>query len=79
MDYFFNSKSHVPQIIKAVRIQYNANIKRLRCDRGTEQLNETVQDFLANHGIGHETSAPVNAEWHYSEANNRIIGNSIRT
>ena len=80
----FNSKSQVPQIIinfhKAVRNQYNAKIKCFRSDRGTEYMNETVQEYFADHGIRHETSASAtHIQNGNSEVYNRIIGNSIRT
>lgn len=80
----FRSKAQVPKIIinfhKSVKIQYNANIKCFRSDRGTEYTNQTVQDYFAENGIKHETSAPATPMQNgKSEVFNRVMGNGIRT
>ena len=80
----FNSKLKVPQItvnfMKAVRHLCNANMKRFDSNRVTENMNDTVQNFLNNHhGIRHETPAPMTPmQNRISDVYNRIIETAIR-
>ena len=76
------SMSQVPQIIinfiKAVRKQYNVNIKCFRSDKFTEYMNEAVKIFLAIHNIRHENSEQLTPmQTDTSEVYNRFIGNAI--
>jgi transposase InsO family protein len=47
--------------------KFNAKIKKIRSDNGTEFKNTQVEDFLDEEGIKHEFSAP------YTPQHNGVI------
>lgn len=41
-----------------IKNQFNASIKILRSDKGSEFFNTKCADFLASHGVIHQSSCP---------------------
>lgn len=44
--------------------QRGNKIKRIKCDRGKEFLNEELKSFLQSNGMHDETSAPYTPQQH---------------
>jgi transposase InsO family protein len=53
--------------------EFDAKIKKIRSDNGTEFKNTQVEDFLDEEGIKHEFSAP------YTPQQNRVIERKYHT
>jgi transposase InsO family protein len=51
---------------KAIQTQYDAMVKALRSDDGTEYTNNALEEYLSTHGIHHQTTYP------YTPAQNGI-------
>lgn len=64
--YFLKHKSEVPERIKQfinyAEIETNSKVKILRTDNGTEFLNKTLESFLSNKGIQHQTTVVYTPE-----------------
>uniref|UniRef100_A0ACD5U385 Uncharacterized protein n=1 Tax=Avena sativa TaxID=4498 RepID=A0ACD5U385_AVESA len=60
--YVLRNKSDVFQCFKdfhnLIKTQYNACVKILRTDNGTEYVNNEFDDYLSNYGIIHQTTCP---------------------
>ncbi|GJT63799.1 cysteine-rich receptor-like protein kinase 8 [Tanacetum coccineum] len=60
--YLLPNKHHVfstfQTFITYVKTQYNAQIKQIRSDNGTEFINSSFKTFTQQHGIIHQTSCP---------------------
>ncbi|GJW75119.1 retrovirus-related pol polyprotein from transposon TNT 1-94 [Tanacetum coccineum] len=56
---FLRSKDEVPnaiiKCIKNIQVRFNAIVRNVRTDNGTEFVNQTLRDFYENVGISHQT------------------------
>ncbi|GJR04452.1 retrovirus-related pol polyprotein from transposon TNT 1-94 [Tanacetum coccineum] len=57
---FFSSKDEAPEAIikciKNIQVRFNATVRNVRTDKGTEFFNQTLREFYENVGISHQTS-----------------------
>jgi hypothetical protein len=60
--FFFQDKSETQEVLKIflrrAQNEFDAKIKKIRSDNGTEFKNTQVEDFLDEEGIKHEFSTP---------------------
>jgi transposase InsO family protein len=60
--FFLQDKSETQEVLKKflkkTQIEFDAKVKKIRSDNGTEFKNTQVEDFLDEEGIKHEFSAP---------------------
>lgn len=74
---FIECKSEIPNLVKKLIIQSNHEtrnqIARICTDNGAEYVNQTLCNFLKEHGITHSTSSP------YIPQQNGLIERDIRT
>jgi transposase InsO family protein len=60
--FFFQDKSEAQEVLKKflrrAQNEFDAKIKKIRSDNGTEFKNTQVEDFLDEEDIKHEFSAP---------------------
>jgi transposase InsO family protein len=60
--FFLQDKSETQEVLKKflkmVQNEFDAKVKRIRSDNGTEFKNTQVEDYLDKEGIKHEFSAP---------------------
>jgi transposase InsO family protein len=60
--FFLQNKSKTQEVIKKflkmVQNEFDAKVKKIRSDNGTEFKNTQVEDFLDEEGINHDFSAP---------------------
>jgi hypothetical protein len=43
------------KFLKRVKIEFDAKVKKIRCDNGTEFKNTQVEEYLYQEGIKHES------------------------
>ncbi|GKD14884.1 integrase, catalytic region, zinc finger, CCHC-type containing protein [Tanacetum coccineum] len=57
---FLRLKDEAPDVIikciKNIQVRFNATVRNVRTDNGTEFVNQTLCDFYENVGISHQTS-----------------------
>jgi hypothetical protein len=57
--FFFPDKSETQEVLKKflkrVKIEFDAKVKKIRCDNGTEFKNTQVEEYLHQEGIKHES------------------------
>ena len=74
-----DTASSVIAALKQLERQTGNKIKRIRCDRGKEFLNEELNSFLHLNGIQQETSAPYTPQQNgNAERYNRTIIEKVR-
>ena len=74
-----DTASTVISVLKHFERQSGNRIKRIRCDRGKEFLNEQLNTFLQSSGIQQETSAPYTPQQNgNAERYNRTIIEKVR-
>jgi transposase InsO family protein len=60
--FFLQDKSETQEVLKKflrrTQNKFDAKVKKIRSDNGTEFKNTQVEDFLGEEGIKHEFSAP---------------------
>jgi transposase InsO family protein len=60
--FFLQDKSETQEVLKKFLRrelnEFDAKVKKIRSDNGTEFKNTQVEDFLDEEGIKHEFSAP---------------------
>jgi transposase InsO family protein len=62
---------------KAIQTQYDAMVKALRSDDGTEYTNNALEEYLSTHGIHHQTTYPYTpAQNGIAERKNTLVGDS---
>jgi transposase InsO family protein len=61
--FFFQGKSETQEVLKKflkrAQNKFDAKVKKIRSDNGTEFKNTQVEDFLDKESIKHEISAPI--------------------
>ncbi|KMQ84831.1 retrotransposon ty1-copia subclass [Lasius niger] len=82
--FFIKHKSDVldrfKEYVQLVRNKFSRSITTLRIDNGREYINNSMKQFLTNHGIQLETTAPHTPEQNgRSERDNRTIVESALT
>ena len=64
--YFMQKKSQVPEFFRkfvaSLKTQHNATVSTLRSDNGGEYTSREFEEWLAEQGIRHETSAPYSPQ-----------------
>jgi hypothetical protein len=74
---FLQDKSETQEVLKKflrrTQNEFDAKVKKMRSDNGTEFKNTQVEDFLDEEGIKHEFSAP------YTPQENRVAKRKSRT
>ncbi|KAJ9556676.1 hypothetical protein OSB04_011290, partial [Centaurea solstitialis] len=76
--YFMKHKSEVPDkffmFYKMIQTQFNKKIQILRSDNGGEFVNQTMQSFIQENGLIHQTSCSNTPQQNgVVERNNRIL------
>jgi transposase InsO family protein len=75
--FFFQDKSETQEVIKKflkrAQNEFDAKVKKIRSDNGTEFMNTQVEDFLDEECIKHEFSAP------YTPKQNVVVERKNRT
>jgi hypothetical protein len=82
--FFLQDKSEIQEVLKKflkrVQNEFNAKVKKIRSDNGTEFKNTQVEDFLDEEGIKHEFSAPYTPQQNgVIERKNRTLIEMVRT
>lgn len=82
--YLIRQKSEVEKLINefvvGVEKRMEVQIKRIRCDNGTEFINKNVTTMLAGRGITFERIAPYTPQQNgFIERDNRTVQESART
>ncbi|GAX84604.1 hypothetical protein CEUSTIGMA_g12025.t1 [Chlamydomonas eustigma] len=77
-------KSQVPEEIKSViaelERQTGLQVKAIRCDRGGDYINQTLQDYLKKKGIVQQLTAPYSPEQNgKAERLNRTLVERVRS
>lgn len=71
------SKAEIPNLVKQVisqaEVETNNSVRKLATDNGSEFINNSLKEFLANKGIMHATSVP------YVPQQNGLVEREIRT
>jgi transposase InsO family protein len=74
---FLQDKSETQEVLKQflrrAQNKFDAKVKKIRSDNGTEFKNTQVEDFLDEEGIKHKFSAP------YTPQQNRVVERMNRT
>jgi IS30 family transposase len=59
--FFLQDKSETQKVLKKflkrAKNEFDAKVKKIRCDNGTEFKNTQVEDYIDEEGIKHEFSA----------------------
>jgi hypothetical protein len=75
--FFLQDKSETQEVLKKflrrAQNEFDAKVKKIRSDNGTEFKNTQVEDFLDEEGIKHEFSAP------YTPQQNGVVERKNRT
>jgi transposase InsO family protein len=73
--FFLQDKSETQEVLKKflrrAQKEFDANVKKIRSDNGTEFKNTQVEDFLDEEGIRHEFLAP------YTPQQNGVAGRTV--
>jgi transposase InsO family protein len=82
--FFLQDKSETQEVLKKflkrAQNEFDAKIKNIRSDNGTEFKNTQVEDFLNEEGIKHEFSAPYTSQQNgVAERKNRTLIEMART
>jgi transposase InsO family protein len=82
--FFLQDKSETQEVLKKflkrAQIEFDAKIKNIRSDNGTEFKNTHVEDFLNEEGIKHEFLAPYTSQQNgVAERKNRTLIEMART
>jgi transposase InsO family protein len=82
--FFLHNKSKTQEVLKKflkrAQNEFDANIKKIRCDNGTEFKNTQVKDYLDEEGIKHEFLAPYTPQQNgVAKRKNRTIIEMART
>jgi transposase InsO family protein len=60
--FFFQYKSEIQEVLnkflRRAQNEFDAKVKKIRSDNGTEFKNTQVEDFINEEGIKHEFLAP---------------------
>jgi transposase InsO family protein len=68
------------KFLKRAQNKFDAKVKRIRSDNGTEFKNTQVKDYLDEEGIKHEFSAPYTPQQNgVAERKNRTLIEMART
>jgi transposase InsO family protein len=68
------------KFLKRAQNKFDAKVKRIRSDNGTEFKNTQVKDYLDEEGIKHEFSAPYTPQQNgVAERKNRTLIEMTRT
>jgi transposase InsO family protein len=81
---FLQDKSETQEVLKKfltrAQNEFDAKVKKIRSDNGTEFKNTQVEDFLDEEGIKHEFLAPYTPQQNWvAERNNRTLIEMART
>jgi transposase InsO family protein len=76
--FFLQDKGETQEVLKkflnTAQNEFDAKVKRIRSDNGTEFKNTQVQDYLDEEGIKHEFSAPYTPQQNgVAERKNRTL------
>jgi transposase InsO family protein len=75
--FFLQDKSETQEVLKkflrSAQNEFDAKVKKIRSDNGTEFKNTQVEDFLDEEGIKHEFLAP------YTPQQNGVVERKNRT
>jgi transposase InsO family protein len=82
--FFFQDKSETQEVLKKflrrAQNEFDAKVKKIRSDNGTEFKNTQVEDFLDEEGIKHEFSTPYTPQQNgVTERKNRTLIEMART
>jgi transposase InsO family protein len=82
--FFLQDKSEIQEVLKKflkkAQNEFDAKIKKIRSDNGTEFKNTQVEDFLDEEGIKHELSAPYTPQENgVAERKNQTLIEMART
>jgi hypothetical protein len=82
--FFLQDKSETQEVLKKflrrAQNEFDAKVKKIRSDNGTEFKNTQVEDFLDEEGIKHEFSAPYTPQQNgVAERKNRTLIEMART
>jgi transposase InsO family protein len=82
--FFFHDKSETQEVLKkflkTAQNEFDANVKKIRSDNGSEFKNTQVEDYLDQEGIKHEFSAPYTPQQNgVPERKNRTLIELVRT
>jgi transposase InsO family protein len=82
--FFLHDKSETQEVLKKflrrVHNEFDAKVKMIRSDNGTELKNTQVEDFLDEEGIKHEFSAPYTPQENgVAKRKNRTLIEMART
>jgi transposase InsO family protein len=82
--FFLQDKSETQEVLKKLlkraQNKFNAKVKGIRSDNGTEFKNTQVEDYLDEEGIKHEFSAPYTSQKNgVAERKNRTLVEMVRT
>ena len=74
------TKTAIPDLINLVENESNLKVTSIRSDRGTEFLNEVIQNFCVSKGIRHQLSAARTPQQNgLAERRNRTLKEAART
>jgi transposase InsO family protein len=82
--FFLQDKSETQEVLKKflrrTQNEFDAKVKKIRSDNGTEFKNTQVEDFLDEEGIKHEFSTPYTPQQNgVTERKNRTLIEMSRT
>jgi IS30 family transposase len=64
--FFFQYKSEIQEVLnkflRRAQKEFDAKVKKIRSDNGTEFKNTQVEDFINEEGIKHEFLAPYTSQ-----------------
>jgi transposase InsO family protein len=68
------------KLLRNVQNEFDAKVKKIRSENGTEFKNTQVEDFLGEEGIKHEFSTPYTPQQNgVTERKNRTLIEMART
>jgi transposase InsO family protein len=67
------------KFLRRAQNEFDAKVKKIRSDNGTEFKNTQVEDFLDEEGIKHEFSAPYTQQNGVAKTKNRTLIEMART
>ncbi|GJW86664.1 retrovirus-related pol polyprotein from transposon TNT 1-94 [Tanacetum coccineum] len=81
---FFKTKDEAPaaiiKCIKNIQVRFNATVRNVRTDNGTEFINQTLREWYENVGITHQTSVARTPQQNgVVERRNRTLVETTRT